>query len=455
MLMWTEISRFINGLNKPIPATSLAIFRFLFGLLMALSMLRFVSNGWVQSMYIDPSFHFSYYGLDWVKPIGIYTYAIFAICFISSVTVALGYRYRWSCLVFTLSFLYIEGMDKTTYLNHYYFISVMGLLLLLLPAQRAYSIDALRGRVSSNHIPLWSLRAPQLLVCLVYFYAGLSKLNSDWLIHAQPLATWLPGKTDVPIIGVFFETSWVHYLFSWGGAIYDLSIPFLLIFSRTRSVAFLLVIGFHVLTRILFPIGMFPYIMIVGAMLFFPSSSYDRLLNRFEVLYGRHSKSPFLKPSNYRLKLSKYIVGVILCLQILLPWRYLCYPGELFWTEQGFRFSWRVMLMEKQGYTVFRIIDTKTNKSWIAQNSKFLTPFQEKQMSFQPDMILEYAYFLEKYYCSKEGFSDLEVYADSFVALNGRPSQRFIDPTIDLTTLTKNDYRIKWLLPFKDDIQGI
>ena len=76
-------------------------------------------------------------------------------------------------------------------------------------------------------------------------------------------------------------------------------------------------------------------------------------------------------------------------------------------------------------------------------------------MSFQPDMILEYAYFLEKYYCSKEGFSDLEVYADSFVALNGRPSQRFIDPTIDLTTLTKNDYRIKWLLPFKDDIQGI
>ena len=449
------ISHFIQGLNKPIPATSLAVFRILFGLLMAVSILRFTVNGWIESIYIDPSFHFSYYGLDWIKPIGIYTYVIFGICFISSITVALGYRYKWSSLVFILSFLYIEGMDKTTYLNHYYFISVMGLLLLFIPAQRAYSIDSLIGRVPSNDIPLWSLRAPQLFVCIVYFYAGLSKLNSDWLLHAQPLATWLPGKTDIPIIGHFFETPWVHYLFSWGGALYDLSIPFLLIFPRTRSVAFVLVIAFHVLTRILFPIGMFPYIMIVGAMLFFPSSSYDRWLNQFKVILKNNRNKSLLKPSNYRLNAAKYVVAVLLFFQMILPWRYLYYPGELFWTEEGFRFSWRVMLMEKQGYTIFRILDRETNKSWTAQNSMFLTPFQEKQMSFQPDMILEYVRFLEEYYCSTEGFENLEIYADSFVSLNGRPRVRFVDPTIDLTIQTDKDYRIKWLMPFNNDIQGI
>ena len=449
------ISHFIQGLNKPIPATSLAVFRILFGLLMAVSMLRFTVNGWIESIYIDPSFHFSYYGLDWIKPIGIYTYVIFGICFISSITVALGYRYKWSSLVFILSFLYIEGMDKTTYLNHYYFISVMGLLLLFIPAQRAYSIDSLIRRVPSNDIPLWSLRAPQLFICIVYFYAGLSKLNSDWLLHAQPLATWLPGKTDIPIIGQFFETPWVHYLLSWGGALYDLSIPFLLIFPRTRSVAFVLVIAFHVLTRILFPIGMFPYIMIVGAMLFFPSSSYDRWLNQFKVILKNNRNKSLLKPSNYRLNAAKYVVAVLLFFQMILPWRYLYYPGELFWTEEGFRFSWRVMLMEKQGYTIFRILDRETNKSWTAQNSMFLTPFQEKQMSFQPDMILEYVRFLEEYYCSTEGFENLEIYADSFVSLNGRPRVRFVDPTIDLTIQTDKDYRIKWLMPFNNDIQGI
>ena len=113
------------------------------------------------------------------------------------------------------------------------------------------------------------------------------------------------------------------------------------------------------------------------------------------------------------------------------------------------------MLMEKQGYTIFRILDRETNKSWTAQNSMFLTPFQEKQMSFQPDMILEYVRFLEEYYCSTEGFENLEIYADSFVSLNGRPRVRFVDPTIDLTIQTDKDYRIKWLMPFNNDIQGI
>jgi len=40
-------------------------------------------------------------------------------------------------------------------------------------------------------------------------------------------------------------------------------------------------------------------------------------------------------------------------IQIFFPWRYLLYPGELFWTEQGYRFSWRVMLMEKAGNSNF------------------------------------------------------------------------------------------------------
>ena len=35
-------------------------------------------------------------------------------------------------------------------------------------------------------------------------------------------------------------------------------------------------------------------------------------------------------------------------IQVIFPLRYIFYPGELFWHEQGYRFSWRVMLMEKE-----------------------------------------------------------------------------------------------------------
>ena len=35
-----------------------------------------------------------------------------------------------------------------------------------------------------------------------------------------------------------------------------------------------------------------------------------------------------------------------MCIQLAFPFRYLLYPGNIFWTEEGYRFSWRVMLME-------------------------------------------------------------------------------------------------------------
>ena len=60
-----------------------------------------------------------------------------------------------------------------------------------------------------------------------------------------------------------------------------------------------------------------------------------------------------------------------------------------------------------------------------------ITSFQEKQMSFQPDFILEYAHYLGDHF-KKDGHKNIEVYVESFVALNGRLSQPYINPNIDL-----------------------
>tara|TARA_B100000900_G_scaffold378246_1_gene362260 strand:+ start:12341 stop:13681 length:1341 start_codon:yes stop_codon:yes gene_type:complete len=431
-------------------AAPLAAFRVLFGIIIALSMLRFVAYGWVEKLYLSPVFHFTYLGFSWVQPLGIWTYGLFLLCFISAIGVALGYRYKLSTMVLFLSFTYIEAMDKTTYLNHYYFISIVALLLCFLPANATYSLDNKQGRSCERLIPKWTLLSIQAFIFIVYFYAGLAKLNSDWLFEAQPLSIWLTTKTDLPLIGQFFESTWVHYLFSWGGAIYDLTIPFLLVNKRTQKIAFVLVIAFHIMTRVLFPIGMFPWIMIIAATIFFPSKYHIAFLYR---------ALPFLRPQDQSEKRkylgsSKWLVTLIIASQIILPWRYLFYPGELFWHEQGFRFSWRVMLMEKQGYTTFRIVDKDTGESWTVQNEEFLSSFQEKQMAFQPDFILEYAHHLANHYKATEG-RNISVYADSFVSLNGRTSKAFVDPTIDLITKSRNFQPIDWLLPFNDSIHGL
>ena len=152
-----------------------------------------------------------------------------------------------------------------------------------IPANAIFSIDnriykELKAKVFNYHI--LSIKG---LIFIIYFCAGLAKINSDWLLNAQPLSIWLPSKYDLPLLGgVFFEQSWVHYLMSWGGMFYDLSIPFLLIQKKTRWPAFILVIIFHFLTAILFPIGMFPYIMIVSCLIFFSEEFHEKILFFFK-----------------------------------------------------------------------------------------------------------------------------------------------------------------------------
>ncbi len=448
-------------LNKTVKAAPLAVFRILFGSMMFLSIVRFWSKGWVEELYINPKFYFSYYGFDFVKPLGQWTYVLFVICALSAITVALGYKYRFSIITFFLSFTYIELIDKTTYLNHYYFVSVLSFLMIFLPAHAYFSVDTLtRKELRVENIPRWTIDSVKLLLAIVYFYAGLAKINSDWLLHAQPLKMWLRVKTDFPILGNIFHYEWLHYAFSWFGMLYDVLIIFFLINKKTRNIAYVFVVVFHLLTRMLFPIGMFPYIMILATLIFFDSAFHEKiilLLKRIFSYLGLPKKkiSSPSKNTNYTTHKIVYpVVLIFFTIQLLLPWRYLSYPGELFWTEEGYRFSWRVMLIEKVGLATFTIVNPKTEKRFEIRNNDFLTSNQIKQMSTQPDFMLQYAHKLRDHY-KTEGIENPEVYVDCYVTLNGRISQAFIDPNINLANVKESFAHKKWILPFHGTIKGI
>lgn len=447
-------------IESPIEAAPLAVFRILFGGMMFFSILRFWSYGWIDKLYVRPQFFFSYYGFDRIRPMGNYTYLIFIACAIAAVMVSVGYKYRMAIIVFFLSFTYIELMDKTTYLNHYYFISILAFLMIFLPASAYYSVDAFKNpQKSFQKIPAWTINSIKLLLCIVYFYAGLAKLNSDWLLQAMPLKIWLPSKFDVPLLGDFFRFEWVQYAFSWVGALYDLSIPFFLLYRKTRPFAFVAVVVFHMMTWVLFPIGMFPYIMIVSSLIFFDAGVHHKILGYLDRLLNlgkrRFDTGKILEyGSSVRNRFKYAILLVFFGIQLLLPWRYLTYPGELFWTEEGYRFSWRVMLMEKSGYAQFKIVDGKSGNYFYVDNTDFLTPFQEKQMAFQPDFILEYAHFLKDHF-QKDGHKNIQVFVESYVSLNGRLSTPMVDPKVDLAAQKESFEHKSWIIPFNDVIKGI
>jgi Vitamin K-dependent gamma-carboxylase len=433
-----------SGITRPVAIAPLVVFRITFGLLMLFSLLRFWWLGWVTSVYVLPKFHFTYMGFEWVRTLGnTGMHVLFLAVALAALFIALGFLYRAASAVFFLGFTYIELIDVTTYLNHYYFISLVSFLIIWLPAGRNYSLDVwLRPRLRRTQTPAWTIDILRFQLGVVYMFAGLAKLNTDWLLHAEPMRTWLPAKSHLPLIGKFMYEEWVAYLFSWFGALYDLFIVFFLLNKNTRSVAYGFVLLFHLATALFFPaIGMFPYVMIVSSLIFFPASFHERLLPRY-------------KSSGVAVYQYKYHNGFVLGLaiyvttQMLIPLRFLAYPGHLFWHEEGFRFSWRVMLMEKAGAAYFTVKDVTGRKSYVVDNKNYLTPLQEKMMSTQPDMILKYAHYLAGEYASK-GIPSPKVYGEVYVTLNGRQSRLFVDSTVNLAAENLSWKHYQWVLPYE------
>ncbi|MEZ4299906.1 MAG: HTTM domain-containing protein [Polyangiaceae bacterium] len=461
-----------DRLFDPVDPASLWVLRVVFGLLLFFATVRFWQNGWIQAHYIAPKFFFKYYGFEWVRPLSAaWMTACFAAMAVTSLFIAAGLFYRASAAVFFVLFSYAHFIDKTHYLNHYYFVSLFSFLLIFTPLNRVGSLDQRLGLVAHTaRIPRWALWLLRFQIGAVYFFAGLAKLTPDWLFHAQPLTIWLGANTDFPLVGPLFRYKATAFAMSWAGAGFDLSVPFLLSHRRTRPFAYAAVVVFHGLTGKLFPIGMFPWIMTSAALVFFSADWPRRLLPApfAERLFGpppdaspqradaaRADASPErdaarpdspARPSRSVQTAILAALALYAALQIFVPLRAHLYSGPVCWTEQGFRFSWRVMLVEKNGDVQLTATDPTTGKRWKIDPREHLYPYQIKQMSTQPDMILEYAHFIADDF-RRRGYPDIEVRARAYVAMNGRPPVLLIDPDVDLARQTDGLTPYAFLLP--------
>jgi vitamin K-dependent gamma-carboxylase len=470
------LSRLLLAANVPSDGAWLAVFRFVFGLALAVSMLRFIAYGWIDVLFVRPSFHFKYWLFPWVEPLSaLGMHRLFWALFALALCLAFGVLFRLSALLFTLGFTYLQLIDVATYLNHYYLASLLALLLTCSPAGRVASVDAwLWPKLRVRELPrawLWLFR---LQVAVVYSYAGLAKAHGDWLFYAQPLRIWLGGHTDMPLLGPLFRVEGVPLIMSWAGFLFDTCVPWFLLFPRTRLFAYAAVIGFHALTRALFPIGMFPVIMVLSALVFFPPAWPRAFLAWVAAHSGGRSidRAPALAPALTRVlrsaagRLSRAgtrastrqlvpgwalaLMGLYALVQVLLPLRCFAYGGDVRWHEQGMRFSWRVMVREKNGSVTFYVRQKSTGREFEITPRRYLTLAQEREMAGQPDLILQFAHFLRDDF-ARRGYGAVSVRADALVSLNGRPMARMIDPGVDLAAIEDGLAHARFVLPAPSD----
>jgi uncharacterized membrane protein YphA (DoxX/SURF4 family) len=437
---------FLIELKKSIPSASLAFFRIIFGLLMLISIARFLLKDWVKELYIQPKFYFAFFDASWLRPLpGQWMYIVFFLLLIAAFFILIGYCFRISSAIFFVLFTYIELLDKTNYLNHYYLISLFSFLMIFLPLNSNFSLDArFNPTIFKSTVPRWNLLILRLQIGIVYFFAGFAKLKYDWLMEAQPLKIWLSANSPLPLIGVFLEQEWMAYAFSWGGMLFDLSVPFLLIHRKTRMAAFILIVIFHSLTMVLFNIGMFPLMMVSLALVFFSPTQHQRILSKLSIPMPPQTIAASGHAGSHSKEYAAAVFfSLYFLLQLFLPLRHLLYPGNVLWTERGFRFSWNVMLMEKNAFIEFYMFDQETKKEWLVPLQPLLTKQQQRMMACQPDMIIQFARFLAKDHQSKTGHK-AQVRVECYASLNGRASRLLIDPETDLSSVGADNKQ--WIL---------
>lgn len=446
----------MNFLFRPIDISSLIFFRIVFGILAFAD----VMGSWAYKHFYKDSFNpekfqFKYYGFEWVQVFSEPFMSLFFISLlIASIFITIGKWYRGSMIYFALGFTYLFLMEKNYYLNHGYLFCVLSYVMIFLPVNRAYSVDALKNPLLLvNKVPYCFLFVLQFSMGVVYFFGGIAKINQDWL-HGLPLKIWLENKKDMPIIGDLISQDWVAYFMSYGGLLLDLFVVFFLMSKRTRKWALAFVLFFHLTNMIIFKIGIFPFLSVALTLLFFepdfPRTIFSKLSTKIPNIIGRITnwwQSLELKhqaPTNVTTlqlsnsKQSFIILGLsIFCLaNVTIPLRHHFFKGDVTWTEEGHRYSWRMMLRTKSGYGRFIVKDLRTGKNYNEKAKKYIESKQAYKMHTHPDMILQFAHYLEEVY-RKKGIDSVAIYANIKVAVNGRKYQQFIYPKVDLT-------KVKW-----------
>jgi vitamin K-dependent gamma-carboxylase len=450
-----KLSGLRSRLSQPEDAAALATFRIGFGLILCYDMIRYAWFYPLDALYLQSDFLFKYLGFEWVQMLPgnglVWHLSVLAVL---ALMIATGLFYRLATVLFTIGFAWFYLLERTNYLNHFYMVLLFSFLLCVLPAGRLWSLDVRwRGLTPQQYAPRWArwLLLAQLEIILIY--AGLVKINPDWL-NLAPLEQWLAGKDNLFLVGNLFTQRWAVAVAAYGVIGLHLIGAPLLLFKRTRVAVLCIYTVFHSLNHFVFNIGIFPWFTLFASLLCLEPDWPRRLW--YWRPGGTDTYQPLPDhPAQHVKPLSTLLmvfIGVWLFVQVTLPLRHWIYDGDVAWNGDGHMFAWRMKLRSLRGNASFMVRDPDSGQQWILNPRDYLTRKQVRKMSCRPDMILQFAHHLAKRWTSEEGVVAPAVYGLNFCSVNYRPFQAQIDHTVDLTTIGHWDSMDSWVLPLHEEL---
>ena len=427
-------------LFKAIDNSPLIVFRILFGFLIACESFGAILTGWVKRVLTDPQFTFSFIGFEWLQPLpGFGMYFYFVLMGFFGLAIMLGYRYRIAITSYTILWAGVYFMQKSSYNNHYYLLLLISFLLIFLPANRYASLDVKQNRVSEEKtMPYWISLLFIIQVGIVYVFASLAKFYPDWL-DGTFTKNLLSGTTSRSFFLELFSQKWFYLFIAYAGILFDLLIVPFLLFKKTRTLALIASVIFHIFNSITLQIGIFPFFALTFALFFYEPETIRRLFLR---------KKPKLEDENlsqnlYGKRIVYFLMIPYLIIQIALPLRHHFIEGDVLWTEEGHRLSWRMMLRERNGYITIQIKDLKTGSVSIYNYRKNLTNKQAQNLATKPDFIWQYCQRIKDEYKGKP----IAIYIDCKNSINRKEYKSLIDPNYDMAKAEWNYFaHNEWIL---------
>lgn len=443
-------------LFKRIDNSQIIVWRIFFGLLVAIECWGAIATGWVKETFVEPSFTFSFIGFEWTHfLLGPTMYYVYGFLGFLGILIAIGAFYKISSFLFAVSWSLVYFMQKEHYNNHYYLLMLVSWFMVFIPSNRLKSVDVLIWpQLRSNVTYNWTRLIFIFQLFIVYIYAAVAKLYQGWwsgdFLKGQyrNLGRWVQENIEWQTLTDFVYSREFAKLLSVIGFWFDLLIIPLLMWKRTRIAALIAAVFFHLFNSVTLHIGIFPFFALAMSVFFFPPKTIHRLFLDRRAAYLPDSYE--FKPRFTNHSLFAVVFFLYFGWQIYLPLRHWLIPGDVLWTEEGHRLSWRMMLRDRTATIVFKVKDKKTATEYKVNLSEEMTPLQLSRISTHPDMIWQFAQRLKQEYAAKG--KDVSVFVNSQVSVNGGPFYEFTDSNADLAAAKWKYFGHQdWMLNPPDD----
>ncbi|CAH1236547.1 unnamed protein product [Diabrotica balteata] len=456
---------------QPADPSSLGIIRFLFGLLMLIDLSEERGGSIIDLRWGDPNdCHFPLFPLL-TNPGYRCISLLYLFMWLGAAGIMLGCKFQVSTILFGVPYWYLFMLDKSLWNNHSYLFGIITLLLMGSSANQYFSLDGYLDKSLKNRdVPYWNYFILKYQFFLLYFLAGLKKMNMEWL-DGYAMANLGEHWVFTPFSLVLHPEQIAYFIVHWFGFLLDLTIGFWMLIDVTRPVAFLFCASFHLMNSRLFGIGMFPYVCLATMPLFCEETWPKKIMSLFtnknldsspsnNCLYQLKGKKG---PSEYNTTITwqhKLVVSLVLfhCgLQVFLPYSHFITKGYNNWTNGLYGYSWDMMVHSWDTVVIIKVVDNE-NQRELFVDPQALT--DGTRWGIHADMCVQYAQCLKRNvipntdtldtnYNSKESLSsNISVYIDVWCSLNKRFTQRMYNPNYDLLKANWSPFQpVEWLLP--------